>query len=306
MDAARGSRDRQCRRRPAAERRILDTTTAYAKVATMKAPINRRPSRRIDPEGNASGYDFERAFDMTGKVVLVTAAAGGIGRGVARMFAARGARLVLVEAGDEVDQLASALVGDTHVALRADVSQTSEAERVVAAVMELCERLDVLVNNADALRLADAEHTTDDDWDHTMAVNLRGPFVMARAAVGALSQAGSGRIINIASQAAVVALTGHLAYGASKAGVLALTRTLASEWAKYGITVNAISPTVIEGEHARTALAGELGVQMKRRIPTGRFAHPDEIGLAALYLASGAASMITGENLVVDGGYTIQ
>jgi 2-deoxy-D-gluconate 3-dehydrogenase len=104
----------------------------------------------------------------------------------------------------------------------------------------------------------------------------------------------------------VVALDRHLAYCTSQAGIVAMTKVMAAEWARHGITVNAISPTVVETELGRQAWAGEVGVAMKRRIPTGRFAQPEEIAMVAVYLASGAAGMITGENLVIDGGYTIQ
>jgi len=103
----------------------------------------------------------------------------------------------------------------------------------------------------------------------------------------------------------VIALEKHVAYCSSKAGVLGLTQVLAAEWAQYGISVSAISPTVVETELGRRAWAGEVGVAMKKKIPVGRFAQPEEIAIAALYLASGASGMITGANLIVDGGYTI-
>ncbi len=257
-----------------------------------------------------ASYSFEAAFDMTGKVVLVTGGAAGIGRAIAQVFAARGARLVLADCSEAVAQAASDLAaghgGEPHLGIVADVTLPGEAERVVAAATAAHERLDVLVNNAGIVLLAAAEQVTEAEWDATMAVNLKAPFLMARAAFQPLCQSGGGRIVNLASQASFVALDGHLAYCASKAGILGLTRVLAAEWAKHGITVNAISPTVVETELGRRAWAGEVGAAMKRRIPAGRFAQPEEVALAALYLASGAAGMITGENLVVDGGYTIQ
>jgi len=117
---------------------------------------------------------------------------------------------------------------------------------------------------------------------------------------------GCGRIINLASQAGVVALDKHLAYCVSKAGVISMTKVLALEWSPQGIQVNAISPTVVMTELGREAWAGEVGEQMKRLIPARRFAEPEEIAAAALFLASDAAAMITGENLMIDGGYTIQ
>ncbi len=253
-----------------------------------------------------ASYSFETAFDMTGKVVLVTGGAAGIGQAIAQVFAARGAHLALADRSEAVEQAALGLPGEGHVAIVADVTDPGEAERIVGMAIEAHDRLDVLINNAGIVLLGPAEQVSDAEWDATMAVNLRAPFLMARAAFQPLCQSGAGRIVNLASQASFVALDGHLAYCTSKAGLLGLTRVLAAEWAKHGITVNAISPTVVETELGRRAWAGEIGVAMKRKIPTGRFAQPEEVALAALYLASGGASMITGENLVVDGGYTIQ
>ena len=115
---------------------------------------------------------------------------------------------------------------------------------------------------------------------------------------------GYGRIINMASQAATVGLEQHLAYCTSKAGLLGMTRVLALEWSGHGITTNAISPTVVETELGRKAWAGEIGVAFKKKIPTGRFAQPEEVAQATLYLASGAAGMLNGMNLALDGGYT--
>jgi 2-deoxy-D-gluconate 3-dehydrogenase len=253
-----------------------------------------------------SAYGFDTAFDLTGRVAVVTGGAAGIGAAIGAALAARGARLALVDRDPRVTDAAAALPDAGHVGLVADIAAAGAADRVVEAAIAALGRIDILVNNAGIVRLEAAESTSDEDWDLTMAVNLRAPFLMARAAFGPLCQSGAGRIINMASQASVVALDRHLAYCTSKAGIVAMTKVMAAEWARHGITVNAISPTVVETELGRQAWAGEVGVAMKRRIPTGRFAQPEEIAMVAVYLASGAAGMITGENLVIDGGYTIQ
>jgi 2-deoxy-D-gluconate 3-dehydrogenase len=253
-----------------------------------------------------AGLDFASAFDFAGKTVLVTGGAAGIGHAIATAFAQRGAHLVLADIAAAVEQVAGALPGGPHLGLVADITAASEAERAVAACVDRFGRLDVLVNNAGIVLLEPAAQTSDAAWDRTMAVNLKAPFLMARAAFPALARAGAGRIVNMASQASFVALDRHLAYCTSKAGIVGMTKVLAAEWAAHGITVNAISPTVVETELGRKAWAGEVGEAMKRKIPAGRFAQPEEIALAALFLASGGAAMITGENLVVDGGYTIQ
>ncbi len=253
-----------------------------------------------------TSFSFDAAFNLTGKVVLVTGGGAGIGNAVAQVFAERGAHLALADLAPNIADLAAALPGTGHFGIASDITKPGEPERVVAAALEKFGRIDVLVNNAGIAILESAEVVTDLAWDRTIAINLTASFKMARAAFPALSKAGAGRIVNIASQAAFIALDRHVAYTASKAGILGMTKVLAAEWAEFGITVNAISPTVVETELGRKAWAGDLGVQFKRKIPVGRFAQPEEIALAVLYLASGAAGMITGENLVVDGGFTIQ
>jgi NAD(P)-dependent dehydrogenase (short-subunit alcohol dehydrogenase family) len=248
-------------------------------------------------------FSFAKAFDLSSQVVLITGGASGIGKSIATLFAERGATLVLVDRSQNVHEAARSL-GPRHLAWVADVGDENTAISVVAAAIEKLGRIDILINNAGVGPLARAEDTSAELWDMTMAVNLRGPFLYAREVGKQMIKQGGGRIINLASQAALVALDRHLAYCASKAGVLGMTRVLALEWGPYGITVNAISPTVVDTELGRSGWAGEVGIAFKKKIPTGRFAQPEEIALAALYLASGAAAMINGENLVIDGGYT--
>ena len=167
-------------------------------------------------------------------------------------------------------------------------------------------RIDILVNSAGIVALAPAEELTVRDWETTLAVNLTGAFLMCQAVGRIMLDQGRGKIINLASQAATVALLGHAAYCASKFGLVGLTKVLASEWAGRGVTANTISPTVVLTELGRKAWAGEKGEALKTQIPTGRFAYPDEIAAAAIYLASSAADMVNGADLLVDGGYTIR
>ena len=128
---------------------------------------------------------------------------------------------------------------------------------------------------------------------------------MAQAAGKVMIEQSYGRIVNLASQASVVALDRHVAYCASKAAVVGMTKVLAAEWAAHGVTVNAVSPTVVETELGRKAWAGEVGDRMRERIPTGRFAQPREVASLIGYLAGESAGMITGENVVIDGGYSV-
>jgi 2-deoxy-D-gluconate 3-dehydrogenase len=236
----------------------------------------------------------------------VTGAAAGIGLAISRLLASRGASLMLVDMSPAVANLPGELPGGRHVALVEDLTARGAVDRVVAATVARFGTIDILVNNAGIVLLDKAELIAEDAWDKTMAVNLKVPFLLAQAAGKVMIQKKSGRIVNIASQASVIALDRHVAYCTSKAAIVGMTQVLATEWAQYGITVNAVSPTVVETELGKKAWAGEVGVAMKKKIPTGRFAQPEEIALAVLYLVSGAAGMIDGENLVIDGGYTIQ
>jgi NAD(P)-dependent dehydrogenase (short-subunit alcohol dehydrogenase family) len=162
------------------------------------------------------------------------------------------------------------------------------------------------VNSAGVARLAPAEDLSLSDWDATIAINLKGTFLMCQSAGRHMLAAGSGVIVNMASQAASVALDQHVAYCASKFGVVGLTKVLATEWAPRGIRVNTISPTVVLTDLGVKAWDNPKGDALKKLIPVGRFAYPDEIAAAAIFLASNAAAMVNGADLVVDGGYTIK
>ncbi|MCW8166379.1 D-threitol dehydrogenase [Verminephrobacter aporrectodeae subsp. tuberculatae] len=248
---------------------------------------------------------FERAFDLSGQVALITGGASGIGLAVAELFADRGARLVLLDLSESVLALAQQLPGE-HLAVVCNVADTTQLKAAVGRALERFARIDILVNNAGVGLLDRADAVQEADWDKTMAINLKAPFFLAQAVAPVMAGQGGGRIVNLASQASVIALERHAAYCASKAALVSLTQVLALEWAPLGITVNAVSPTVVETELGKRAWAGEVGEAMKKKIPTGRFAQPAEIAAAILYLVSGHAGMITGENLVIDGGYTIQ
>ncbi len=252
-------------------------------------------------------FAFDTVFDFTGKVALVTGGASGIGLAVAQAFAGRGTRLILLDRDPRVEAVAESMGGQgNHLGLVVDVTDDAVLTAAVDRVVATCGRIDILVNNAGFARLAPAEDVTMEDWDAHIALNLRAPFLMSRQVGRVMLAQGSGRIVNIASQAGIVALPHHVAYSAAKAAIINMSKILALEWGPRGITVNAISPTIVETELGRRVWAGEPGEAMKLRIPTRRFAQPEEIALAALYLASGAAGMVNGENLVIDGGFTIQ
>lgn len=252
---------------------------------------------------------FDKNFGLDGKVALITGAAQGIGKAIAELFAEKGASVVLIDLQDEVKQLAVELTskGATTLALTGDLTSTHEIHRFVEEAVKRFGKIDILVNNAGVALLEEAESLSEDYWDKTMAVNLKAPFILAqRVAREMIDRKSGGKIVNLASQAAVVALERHIAYCSSKAAIVSMTKVLAVEWAKYNITVNAVSPTVILTELGKMAWAGDVGEAMKKKIPAGRFGHPDEVAAAVLYLCSDAASLVTGANLLIDGGYTAQ
>jgi glycerol dehydrogenase len=245
------------------------------------------------------------SFRLDNKVALVTGAARGIGKAIALIFARQGAKVVGLDLSPDVREL-SAELGNAVLPLVVDVTREEQINTALEKSLETFERIDILVNNAGVVRLSPAEEHSNEDWDLTMNVNLRAPFLMSRAVGKIMIAQQSGKIINLASQAALVALDQHLAYCASKAAIVSMTKVFALEWARYGINVNAIAPTVVLTELGKQAWAGEKGEAMKQKIPLQRFALPEDIAATALFLASDAANMITGETIVVDGGFTIQ
>jgi 2-deoxy-D-gluconate 3-dehydrogenase len=248
------------------------------------------------------------AFDLGGQVAVVTGGGAGIGFACAELLASRGASVALLDLRPDVADIAATLPGDAgkHIGVTLDVRDLAQVNAAVDTVTKRFGRIDHLVNSAGVAILDKAVDVTEAGWDTTMDVNLKASFFVAQAVAKPMMAAGRGRIVNLASQAAVVALDRHVAYCASKAAIVGMTKVLAIEWAASGITVNAVSPTVVETELGKKAWAGEVGERAKKQIPMGRFAQPAEIAAMVLYLLSDAAAMITGENVVIDGGYTVQ
>jgi NAD(P)-dependent dehydrogenase (short-subunit alcohol dehydrogenase family) len=251
-----------------------------------------------------------RALDpgagLQGKVALITGGASGIGAAIAEAYAAKGAHVAIVDLQESAARARAEQVGGDSRAFACDVTDAASVQATADAVVEAYGRVDVLVNSAGVVLLAPAEELELRAWDTTLDVNLKGTFLACQAVGRHMLAAGGGRIVNLASQAASVALDQHVAYCASKFGVLGLTKVLASEWGGRGVTVNTISPTVVLTDLGRAAWDGPKGEAMKELIPTGRFALPEEIAACAVFLASEAAEMVNGADLVVDGGYTVR
>jgi NAD(P)-dependent dehydrogenase (short-subunit alcohol dehydrogenase family) len=249
---------------------------------------------------------IDMSFPLTNKVAVVTGGASGIGKAIAQAYHDKGAKVVVVDLQLDMAKTQAASIGDDVLAFACDVSDMESVKSAVAAIAAAVGRIDILVNSAGIVALAPAEELTLEAWNKTIAVNLSGSFFMAQAVGKLMLAAGYGKIINLASQAGSVALDQHVAYCTSKFGVIGLTKVLASEWAGRGVTVNCISPTVVLTDLGKKAWAGPKGDALKLLIPTGRFAIPEEIAAAAVFLASDGADMINGADLLIDGGYTIR
>jgi 2-deoxy-D-gluconate 3-dehydrogenase len=242
-------------------------------------------------------------IDFSGKTALITGAAGGIGTAMAKAFANAGARLALVDIKDLSDTVSG--LGADHRSFTLDLEDPDAIKSVVGEIGDAM-GIDILVNNAGLGMVFPAEETDVDSWERTMRINLRAPWLMAAAALPYLKASGAGRVINISSQAGVIAIEDHAAYGASKAGLINLTKVMAIEWAGFGVTANAIAPTIVDSPMALIGWSGEKGVKARKEIPVGRFAQPSEIAAAACYLASSEAAIINGAVLMADGGFSVR
>lgn len=245
-------------------------------------------------------------FRLDGKVAVITGGGSGIGLATAELFAQRGATVCVLDIDLEHARAVAEKLPNGR-AFAVDIARSDSVNEAVSAVLTGVGRIDILVNSAGVGDIEWAENMEETTWRKVIDINLTGTFLMAQRVGREMIRAGNGgKIISLASQAGIVAIDKHVAYSASKAGIISMTKSLAYEWGKYGIQVNAISPTATEtpiivgywteGEIHDTAIANT---------PAGRFCKPQEIAAAALFLACEASNMVTGSNLVVDGGYTI-
>lgn len=240
---------------------------------------------------------------LSGKIVLITGATAGIGAATARLFAERGATLLLTGRNEAAGQALSAELGADFRA--EDVAAPGAAERLMAWAVTRHGRLDVLVNNAGILFQGDSQSCTDAQWDAVMAVNVTAVFRLSRAAVAVMARQGGGAIINVSSDWGLVAAQQAVAYGTSKGAIVQLTRSMAADHARQGIRVNAVCP----GDTDTAMLRSEAGPDVEARLaamaealPLGRLGQPRDVAAAIAFLASDDAAFITGAMLPVDGG----
>lgn len=244
-------------------------------------------------------------FDLTGKVALITGGNGGLGLGMARGLFAAGARVVLAGRNSAKGAQAVRAFGERGTFLQVDVTQRAECEALIAKVVELFGRLDILINNAGTAVRKQPQDLTDEEWKRVMDTNLTSTFMLCRAAYPHLVKSGNGKVINIGSMMSIFAAPHTAPYAASKGGVVQFTRSIATAWAKDNIQANAILPGWIDTELTAGARAEVEGLNeaVLARTPAGRWGRPEDLAGLAVFLAAPASNFVTGAAIPCDGGY---
>lgn len=237
-------------------------------------------------------------FELNGKVVLITGASGGIGRGLIDAFAA--ANATIVATGRDEEKLKSACGGRAKFMV-SDLSNVGESERIIAETIKTAGKIDILINNAGITKDTLLMRMTDEQFDEVLDVNLRATFRLCRAAIIPMMKQRFGRIINMSSIIGAIGGAGQANYAASKGGIVAMTKSVAAEAGSRGITANCIAPGFIE-----TPMTDGLSAELKdiylKQIPAGRFGLPSDVAAACVFLASDEAGYINGQVIHVNGG----
>lgn len=253
--------------------------------------------------------DFLNRIDMSGKVTIVTGGNSGIGKATAFRFAANGAQVVVVNRnkgkGKKVaDEICSEWGKSIHI--QADVSKLDDIDRMVEEVVNKLGRIDILVNAAGvSFKSTPTEHVSENEWNKTLNINLKGAFFCSQRVARVMIKQKYGKIISIGSLQGEMVLPLRAAYAASKGGLKQVTKSMAVEWAKYNINVNVVAPGFVRTPMTEEILADGFWYNVvTSNTPMGRPAEPEEIADVILFLASDAASYLTGQTIVVDGGWT--
>lgn len=252
-------------------------------------------------------------MELDGKIAIVTGGGSGIGRAISRLYAAEGAKVVIgdIKADGEVTVEDIRKHGHDAIFVRTDVRDPSQVRRLLDATVEKYGGVDIVCNNAGIELVRPLVDTTEEEWDMVINTNLRAAFLVSKYALPHMIRKRKGVIVNIASQLGLVGFENLTVYCASKGGLILLTKAMALEYAKHGIRVNCICPGAIDTPMLDREVKLMEDPDEARRMfvskhPLGRLGTPEEIAQAALFLASDRSSFVTGESLVVDGGYVIQ
>lgn len=249
-------------------------------------------------------------FRLDGKVAIVTGGAGGIGEATAQMYASKGAKLVLVDIKDSVEAVAANIAKDYQIkaiGIQCDLTRQDEVDRVVETAVETFGEINVLANVAGRVDLDNAEDIDFALVENQMNVNAFSVFKLTQKVGNVMiAQKKGGKIVCVTSQADFIAIDKHVGYTMSKAALVGMIKVLALEWAEFGINVNGVAPTVVHTYMGDRAWQGKVKDDMIQSIPANRFAEVDEIAAVVLFLSCSESNMITGEDLVVDGGFTIK
>ena len=249
-------------------------------------------------------------FSLEGKTAIVTGGAGAIGGETAMMYARKGANLVLVDVKEDVPEVAARIAnefGVKAIGVRADLTSAQDVETVVARALDAFGEIHILANVAGRVDLENAEDIDVSLVENQIAVNAVAAFRLTQKVGNVMIRQGKGgKIVCVTSQAGFIAIDKHVGYTMSKAAMIGMIKVLALEWAEFGINVNGVAPTVVRTYMGDRAWKGEVKERMLKAIPANRFAEADEIAAAILFLSCDESNMITGEILVVDGGFTIQ
>lgn len=248
-------------------------------------------------------------LDLTGKAAIVVGGAGGIGEATARMYAKKGARVAIVDCKDNCPEVAATIAdeyGVQTVGVKCDVTSQESVEVMMETVLAAFGEVHVLAAMPGFVDLYRASDITIDTVEKHLAINTVGVFRVCQAVANQMIKQGKGgKIVCVTSQADFIAINKHVGYTMSKAAVVGMIKVCALEWAEYGINVNGVAPTVVNTYMGEKAWQGKVKTDMIEKIPAHRFAETDEIAAAVLFLSCKESNMITGEDLVVDGGFTI-
>jgi len=244
---------------------------------------------------------------MSGKVAIITGGGSGIGKAIAQAFVREGAKVVIAGRDSKRLDRAATEIGADCLAVSADVSNVANVENLVSATINRFKKINILVNNAAVLLPGTAESISEESFDQTFAINVKGLWLLSRAVLPYMRAAGGGSIVNIASVLSMVGARNRVAYSASKGAVMAMTKAMALDHAAENIRVNCIAPGIVETEMvARFSTDENARKQRVAMHPMGRFGQPQEVASAAVFLASDESGWTTGSVVTIDGGYSAQ